>query len=129
MITVQADQTYCATAGVQCTQLGGTVDPVADGNGNPARLVFQVLRPNGQPAVGLQDLDFEIGVTMPPAGGASLVIESCASCFNNAGNGTYTLCVRPPNEIPWKSGMYASQLQITLGQFTARALFRVDVPH
>ena len=46
LLSVQVDDTYCATGGVQCTGTGHTAEAAGPGNHNPVRLVVQVAAPS-----------------------------------------------------------------------------------
>ena len=126
-LTVQVDHTYCGTGGVQCTGPGLSTVAAANNNRNPVRLGIQVL--NGTTPVNtLTDADINIVNSFVPAGGTALVQLACATCFQNAGNGTYAIFIHPANNALWKSGSYFVQVQVKIGARTHRALAQIEIP-
>ena len=126
-LSVQVDQTYCGSGGVQCTGPGlSTVIPAAT-NRNPVRFVLQVL--NGTtPVNGLTDADINIINPFVPAGGTSVTQLSCGTCFQPAGNGLYAIFINPAGVANWKSGSYHVQVQVKVGARTHRALAQIEIP-
>lgn len=131
-LTVQVDQTYCGTGGVQCTGTGHTAAAAGPTNHNPVRLGIQVLR-GGSPVGGLPSGDFTVSNPFVPAGGPGVTRVECPTCFQTAPGGLYTIFVHPaPASVNWKSGSYFVQVQVRVpfGFFsvTQHALAQIDIP-
>jgi hypothetical protein len=126
-LTVQVDQTYCATGGVQCTGPGLSTVAPADNNRNPVRLGLQVLR-GTTPVNTLTDADVTVVNSFVPAGGSAVGQLSCPTCFQNAGNGMYAIFVNPSVGFTWKPGSYFVQIQVRVGARTHRALAQIEIP-
>ncbi len=125
-VTVQLDQTYCASGGVQCGQTGSSYAVAANGNNALVRLSVQVGG-IGSGCGGLTQSDFTISTPGVPAGGTSLVIASCPSCFNAGSNGMYTLFVKPFGGYNWKSGSYFVQLRVNYDSTTYHVLNQIAI--
>jgi hypothetical protein len=125
-ITVNVDPTVCRTGAVQCSGTGGTIP--ANGNRVPIAVRFQALTNSGAPITTLTQANVTLVTGLVPAGGTLLSIRSCASCFQNVGNGVYGFWIEPFGSFNWKSGNYTVQVQVTSGTFTARALTEVPIP-
>lgn len=123
-LTVQVDHSYCATGGVQCF-IPGQVP--ADANRNPVRLGIQVLS-GGVPVTTLTDADIDVVNNFVPAGGAAVSQIACGSCFQNAGNGVYTIFVAPGVGQTWKPGSYFVQVRVNVGGNLQRALAQIEIP-
>ncbi len=126
-LSVKVDRTYCATGGVQCSGPGLSFAAAADTNRNPIRLGIQVLN-NGAPVAGLTDADITVINPFVPAGGTAITQFSCASCFQNGGNGLYAIFVNPAGVANWKSGSYFAQVQVKVGLSTYRELVQISIP-
>ena len=132
-VAVYVDTTYCATGGVQCTTTGHTAAPAASGNHNPVRIVVQVSVNNGSgflvPVLGLGTSSFGVSTQFVPAGGANVEELVCASCFQEAGRGTYALFVHPIPGVTWKSGSYFVLIVFPIGGTTFfPTIARIDIP-
>lgn len=126
-LTVQVDNTVCATGSVQCSGPGLSHTLPANTNRNPVRLGIQVL--NGTtPETTLTDANINVVTSFVPAGGSLLAKLSCPNCFQNAGNGVYAIYVNPFSTFNWKSGSYFIQIQVTTGVITHRALAQIEIP-
>ena len=131
------DQTYCATVGVQCSQVGDTFVEALPSNHNLVRLGIQVLRLRGKPVTGLSESAFVIISDFVPAGGSTVVKASCTDCFKEADSnkGAYTIFVNPSSGN-WESGSYFVQVQVTVPTpngtrshlALALALALIDIP-
>lgn len=122
-LTVQVDHSYCLTGGVQCFIPG---QAPADFNRNPVRLGIQVLN-GGAPVLGLTDAHIDVVNPFVPAGGSAISQIACASCFQNAGNGVYTIFVAPGLGQTWKPGSYFVQVRVNVGGVIQRALAQIEV--
>jgi hypothetical protein len=127
-LSVKVDRGYCATGGVQCSGPGLSFAAAADTNRNPIRLGLQVVNSNGSPVANLTDAEIAVVNPFVPAGGTAITQFSCASCFQNAGNGQYAIFVSPANSANWKSGSYFAQVQVKIGSNTYRELVQVSIP-
>jgi hypothetical protein len=128
--SLQVDQTYCATGGIQCVGAGHTFEAAGPGNHNPVRIGIQVQQ-GGMPVDGLASTDFTVLNPFVPAGGPGVTKLACASCFQAAGQGLYTLFVHPAAVgVNWKSGSYFVQIQVRLlsGTRTIRGLTKIEIP-
>lgn len=124
-LTVQVDQSYCASGGVQCLTPGVAA---LNTNRNPVRLGLQVLR-GSTPVTTLTNADISLINPFVPAGGAAVGKLACGNCFQNAGNGLYALFVNPANAaFNWKSGSYFVQVTVQDGPRTYRALAQIEIP-
>ncbi len=122
-LTVQVDHSYCRTGGVQCFLPG---QAPGDLNRNPVRLGIQVLN-GGVPVLGLTDADIDVFNPFVPAGGSAISQIACASCFQPAGNGIYTIFVAPALGQTWKPGSYFMQVRVNVGGVIQRALAQIEV--
>jgi hypothetical protein len=122
-LTVQVDHSYCRTGGVQCFIPG---QAPSDLNRNPVRLGIQVLN-GGVPVLGLTDANIDVINPFVPAGGSAISQIACASCFQNAGNGIYTIFVAPAVGQTWKPGSYFAQVRVNVGGVIHRALAQIEV--
>ncbi|MBI1760231.1 MAG: hypothetical protein HYR56_02235 [Acidobacteria bacterium] len=122
-LTVQVDHSYCRTGGVQCFLPG---QAPGDLNRNPVRLGIQVLN-GGVPVLGLTDADIDVFNPFVPAGGSAINQIACASCFQPAGNGIYTIFVAPAVGQTWKPGSYFVQVRVNVGGVIHRALAQIEV--
>ena len=126
-LTVQIDNSYCATGGVQCTGPGLSTVAPAHTNRNPVRLGLQVLD-GGAPVTNLTDAEINVLNSFVPAGGTAINQLACPTCFQNAGNGMYAIFLHPVNNAFWKSGSYFVQVQVKVGTRTHRALAQIEIP-
>ncbi len=128
-LSVQVDETYCATGGVQCTGTGHTAAAAGPTNHNPVRIGFQLLS-SGVPVTNVGTADVTVVAKFVPAGGSGLARLVCASCFQNAGNGVYDVFVHPALTGNWRSGAYLIQVTVTNPSSKAKtyALGRIDIP-
>ncbi len=143
-LTVQVDQTFCASGPGQCTLSDPfhTNAAAANSNHNPVMLGLQVLS-DGEPVIGLPKSAFTISypAQVVPSLGPFLKVVSCVQngtdhCFGGPllGDGIYFILVDPiPVGMNWKSGNYLFQVQVTYthpkkGPMMRRVLARIDIP-
>lgn len=125
-VRAKVDREYCATGGVQCAGLTPGV-PAQKTNRNPIRIGLEVLD-SGAPVTTVATADVTVNNPFVPAGGTAVNRFSCATCFQNGGNGLYTIFLNPFGAANWKAGTYFVQVVVTSGSSTARRLIQVDIP-
>ena len=126
-LTVVVDESYCASAGVQCSGGGHTAAPAGPTNHNPVRLGLQVLQ-GGAALNGLSSGRFTTANPFVPAGGPAVTRVVCANCFQAGANGLYAIFVHPAPAVNWKSGSYFVQIRVNLGATQLRALAEIEIP-
>jgi hypothetical protein len=122
-ITVQVDPAPCVTDPEQCS--GFPPDPAASNNGNPVRLIIQVV--TSEAVDDLAEDSFELRTQFSPSGEGRIRPLVCPDCFENREGGTYALWA-VPEEGDWEEGVYYLLVTASVEDERLRALTRIEIP-
>lgn len=120
---VSVDAAACVPMPPACE--GDPPEPSSGTNANPVRVVVQVATPS--PLNGLTAEAFAVATPFAPPGAAPVRLAPCASCFEAAPGGTYSLWLAPESGS-WTPGTYFLRIGLAGSGAVLPALARIDIP-